>query len=361
MNDRQDQKPVPITYLSEDDAAVLDALIDARARGIDIGPMPVAAQPRYAKLRQVLGLLNELPVEEPADDLKAKTLDRIREHQQKQRFSQQVAMLSEEKPFLQRFAWKQVLSGAAIFLIGLSLLIPSLNRARHDAGQIACAGQLARAGQAIGQYAMDHNQTLPRNHKLDRDLWWDISDHSPAMPAGMVRSNFPHLQVLIAKGYTDSRTLICPEQGKYTDAKGQVHQGPVDPWIHSYDYQNQYATGPIRADRNNNLAILADKNPLFIVRATSVPGGSYAPQAAGVPGGVVLISFDPSSSPSAASRAHASDGQNVLTAEGVVTWTIQPVIDRPELIEGDNIWVLDRPQPRDQQSRDTYHDSFLVP
>ena len=111
----------------------------------------------------------------------------------------------------------------------------------------------------------------------------------------------------------------------------------------SFSYQNQYTPRMLRLQDAPTMAVLADRNPLFEVRGDR-------------------IVFNPDVPLDAPSRAHRGMGQNVLTADGTVTWRVRPNVDMMGQLSTDNIWSAN--------GIDVYHgnevqqdpfDSFLVP
>ncbi len=111
----------------------------------------------------------------------------------------------------------------------------------------------------------------------------------------------------------------------------------------SYSYQNQYTNEPVRSDLHPRMAVLADKNPLFTVRHGR-------------------LIFDRSKPLEASSHGHAHRGQNILTLDGTVTWTVRPVVVSPDSQREDNIWLandIDHYEGNEQPG--SADDSFLVP
>jgi len=361
MSDPMSNPENRITPLCPEDAAVLDAMIDARAGSGSIGqadrpgghglagPMPPGAGDRGRRLADLLALIDSglgdpTPEIDPGDDLVARTMQRIAQDRQRRRFTQQVQMLSAPRQTL-GVAWHQILTAAAVFLIAASLLMPVLERNRAEAARVACAYNLGMAGMGFGSYAVDHNQALPRGAVQPGAVWWNVGKSGPDAEGG-VRSNAAHLYILVRSGYVDPETLACPDNA-HAPAPGEMTRDDFDwssPRAVSFSYQNQSTDEPIRLDANPSLALLADKNPLFVVRV-----------------GDDEVGFDAQTPTSAPSRVHGSRGQNVLTADGTVAWTIRPFVDRLGA-EHDNIWVLQGVRRyQGNEAAKGAEDSFLVP
>jgi len=342
----------PIRSLSEADGLALDAVLAAHAAGADQGPVPAGSAKRAEKARDLLGLLELATPGDPPADLTARTLEAIRAHEQRQRFSQQVQMLSEPRRTL-GVAWHQLATVAAVFIIGTTLLMPVMDRQQGDSRRIAGASNLMMAGQAMSQYSADNLGQMPRGNIKPGMVWWDIGQTQDADGLG-TRSNSAQLYRLVRKGYIAADRLACPENPyalKFI-LTAQNHDW-TDPRAVSFSYQNQYAARMLRLEDAPGMAVLADRNPLFVIENDRVVFNATAPH-------------------DSSSLIHHRPGQNVLTADGVVTWRIRPILEPyggnsggnsgGSSGGGDNIWVAN--------GIDVYYgnetttdplDSFLVP
>lgn len=343
MDDKHTQPaPEKARQLSPADAEVLDAILEARAKGLDRGPIPAGSADRADRVRGVLQLLEQYPVEEPAEDLTQRTLARLREVRQRERFAQQVQMLSAPRPTM-GVTWQQVIASAAMFLIGFSLLMPVLQRNQEQSRQLGGAANLAAAGVGFGQYAADNRDALPRRHIEPGSVWWNVGKPITREDQA-VESNSAHLYLLVRRGYVSPEDLSHPGNAD-APREGEMSAKDHD-WRNaaavSFSYQNQYRSQPSTLSKNPDLVILADRNPIFVLRV----------------GQVVQDTTTPLDAPS---RMYRGGGQNVLTADGAVTFTVRPVAPRGESA-GDLIWgargvkrYSGTEQPVDE------NDSFLVP
>lgn len=341
FNDVPAQK---IRTLSEADAQALDALLAGSRVSAQAGAHAAAyaGDPqRIERVSKVLSLLDALPVAEPSNDLVARTMTAIEQTRQRERFASQVQMLAGSDGSL-GVGWRQILSAAAVFIIGISLLLPFLSRSRAEARRVACATNLQTAGSAFGSYAADNLGMLPRGKVAPGTAWWrvgqDVEENAP------LQSNSAHLYLLIRQNYLSPDQLACPENAHALtgEHEGHRHDWPTAQAV-SYSYQNQYTRTPLRLQDAPNLALLADKNPLFLI-------------------GQGKVAFDERSSRVAPSRVHDNRGQNVLTADGAVTWSLRPLLRRGGQGTADNIWVakgVDRYTGNETPT--TPDDSFLVP
>ncbi len=336
------QAPEPIYRLCELDGQALDAVLATRTGGADTGPVPADTAQRAQKMRELLGLLDLDAPQDPPADLTGRALEQIRAHQQRQRFTSQVQMLSEPRRTL-GVAWHQLLAAAAVFIIGASLLMPVMERQQSDALRVTGAGHLRAAGQAMQLYALANNGQMPRGQVKPGSVWWDVGQPDTVAGQG-ARSNSAHLYLLVRLGYATPQTLACPENPFANDEHLTTDKHDwLSPQSVSYSYQNQYTLRAIRLEDVPRMAVLADRNPLFIVR-----------------GGRVF--YDPTAPHDAASRAHRGLGQNILTADGTVSWRLRPTLDPLGAEHADNIWTINGVDfYTGRETPSSPDDSFLVP
>lgn len=348
----QDQPDLTPGRLCDADAAALDAILDARRMGSETGPMPPGLSDRSPKVRSLMALLDQCPAscaeaDEPCIEA---TLAAVNQARQRERFAQQVQMMSTP-PRTLGLSLRQAISAAAIVLIGASLLLPVLSRSREVAQRTACAGNLSLFSRAVSGYATDNLGHLPRYDVTPGMRWLDFGDgafgdRTPTRSAP-VRSNSAHLFILVYDGYLSLDSLACPSLD--TAQRGQLRAGQLD-WRHpaevSYSYQNQYSDEPIVLSDNPGLAILADKNPIFVPH----PSGKRLMQHHDV-------------SLNAPSPTHGQKGQNVTFANGSVAWMTSPETPGINGNEMDNIWTIrgvSRYTGTEALARPAF-DSFLAP
>ena len=325
-----------LAHLSPADAHLLDAMLTHRLK---LTPDTTTAETERARrLRGVMSLLDQYDVDAAPEDLVARTLTRIQEAKQRRRFAQQIQALGGRERI--GFQWRELLTVAAVMMIAVSLLWPVLDRIRADARRVACANNLAIAGQAFGRYANDHNQALPRGRVRPGTVWWNVGA-VPSDPDHHVGSNSAHLYILVRSRYIDAGTLQCPDNaGAVGHMSHSMHDWPTAKAV-SYSYQNQYTQKAIRLDQLPDMAILADKNPLSVKRSDRDAGLAYQSD------------MDPASP----SNFHGRRGQNILMPSGRVMWSTRPVGPN-----GDNIWLIRgvRTYEGVETPRES-DDSFLVP
>lgn len=348
---KKEDRATDLVSLSPADARALDAVLDSLAgqpslklaqskdSGVEASPDSSPDQERVKKLSRVVDLLSCCDAPAVPDDLIQQTLKRVEESRQRQRFAHQVQALSGGSGCGGRFQWADMLTVAAVMLIGASLLLPVLNRMRSDARQAACANNLAMAGAAIGQYSADHGNTLPRGKVRPGTVWWNVGQ--PDQPEGLVQSNSAHLYILIRKCYLHAHTLDCPDNACAANRLDETMFDWPNAQAVSYSYQNQYTAKPTRIDQVSEMAILADKNPMFVSRSDKAHGLAYRADLA----------------PTTPTAFHQGRGQNLLTTSGRVIWQTQPIGPN-----GDNIWLIRGVHSyRGTEAPQEADDSFLVP
>lgn len=312
--------------LCDADQAAVDTLFDDQIPDTDADPA------RVERVQQVVAGLDHLSAGDPPDDLVKRTLERI-EQSKPRPFERPGPGAGFGLPL--RFA--ELGAVAAMLLIGISLLWPVMEMHRASARQIACANNLGQASIAMSRYAMDDRQgALPSRQARPGSPWWQVGE-SVSDPSG-VRSNSANLYVLVEKGYISPNRLACPDNPHaMRNVVAGAKDWPTNDSI-SYSYQSQYTHAPIRLADAPQLAVLADRNPLF------APG----------PSGLV---YRQSLGATPTSRAHGGRGHNIMFADGAVSWSASPVLPT-----GDNIWLVNGVDNyTGTESPSAADDAFLIP
>ncbi len=322
----------------------LDALLEARAnlpytppglRLVSDENSSTSIQPTSKELQNLLTLLDQCPAENPSNDLVAKTLQRIDAQTDLEH-----AHIKTEGGF-SGFAGLRIhefATIAAVLICAVSLISPALNYVRQDARKVACANNLSVVSAAFNQYSADNNDSLPNRGALPGDTWWNVG--KPDERGQINQSNSAHLYHLARSGYVDPRTLNCPENANAPVNPDRTAHDWNTPQAVSYSYQNQYAKSHPRVSQARQMAILADKNPLFVAN----PAGEGLTKASNI-------------QDEASSKMHKASGQNVLRSDSSVLWANSPVMPN-----GDNIWLASGiNRYRGVEGPASVNDSFLVP
>ncbi len=242
------------------------------------------------------------------------------------------------------FTLVEMLVVIAILGLLMSILIPSLGRAKEAVRQTKCRSQLRGFGNSLHSYAAEMS-----------DKWPCVL--RPNIAGQQKVDTSASLWLLVVHGNAMIGDFVCPTDEVANRAT--AYRGIVDPAIPfplqdnkltlSYSYQVPHSVigGPGQDHPNpTHFAVMADRNPFD-------PPGSTPP-----PGGQLLSSMPGWSSPSTLNdmnsfivRAPASDrmtvnsvnhngdGQSVLYRDGHVEWWQTPLAG----INGDNIYTRQNP------------------
>ncbi len=298
----------PDTTLCAEDCRILDLLA---AGGFDPGvvaTLPAADRARAECLLRAFRLLDDYPLAgasydldgrsippSPADDdaLVDATLARISLHDRSIRDSMRLSGSAGPSPWRPRLA--DLLTLAAVVLLGFGTLVPLASRVRASSMDAACASNLRLVGSGLAAYANDNAGLLPM-----------VRAGLPSWESG---ENHDHLEHLPDRGYCQHGHLNCPGHG----GSGA-----------SYSYRVIATPLAARLDLEPSLAVVADCNPLIEHFRR---------------GGLVVDLAMPSPN-------HGGRGQQVLFANLTVVFETTPVVrDRNGKV--DNMWLI-----RDQDGRE---------
>ncbi len=209
-------------------------------------------------------------------------------------------------------SWADLVSIAAMLLIGASVIWPVMSTYRTHSDRQSCEANFASVASAFGAYANDYKGSMPMASASLAGLpWWNVGK-DPA------QSNSANLYTLARTNYTGLPQLSCGGNKKCRMESYQAKFKDAMDWpsLENVSYSYFVMFGRARpnlaelAKHPSQTIVLADRSPV-ILRAIA---------------GQQIYPFE--NSPN-----HSGDGQNVLRLDGSAMWMATPVSN------GDNIWL----------------------
>jgi len=296
----RDRERAAEPMLIPDDEEALDAWIGAGYRDTRVAPSLKDRARAHERLAQ---MATSVPAETGAEALVEVTLGRV----QAMIDAQDERMRYEtHRGRGRRLRMADVVSVAAVLLIGFSVVWPIFASVRQRGQVTACLGNFGNTSMAMGAYANANRDQLPlATASLGGGAWWDVDPKKP-------QSNSANLFTLTTAKFADLESLACPGNEHAPTAMWDEH---ARDWRSleeiSYSYQVMY--GPERPSwtGSNRMIILTDRSPV-IMRA-------YRREKI---------------YPTANSTNHGGKGQHMLRTDGSASWATTPVTE-----DGDNIWL----------------------
>lgn len=289
--------------LVPDDEEAVDAWVGAGYREARVAP---SLRPRARVLEAVGSLLTDMPASnaESSQWLIESTLDRVQSAIDDE--SSRMNLETRRGRGVRRMRLADMVSLAAMLLIGFSVVWPVFTSLRYQSQLGSCLSNFNQVGTAMGLYSSTFRDQLPMaTASLGGGAWWDVNPRKPS-------SNSANLFELKRTDFTDLSALACP---------GNEH-APTAAWdedahdwrsLDEISYSYQIMFGKVRPlwHAPARMVILADRSPVVLraVRGEMINPGANSPN-------------------------HRSKGQHLLFTDGSAVWSKSP---RTE--DGNNIWL----------------------
>lgn len=232
---------------------------------------------------------------------------------------EQVRTVPVRVPFWRN--WSEVVTAAAVVVLFLSVLLPTLGLSRHKYWQHQCQAQLGGISDGLAGYVADHDGRLPTVAMTPGAPWWKVG-----YPGRENYSNTRRGWLLVQGHYVAPERFLCPARREDTKADFKTLQVdryndfPGRAYIHFSIRISQPQA--IEGNLMQKRALLADLNPV----------SEMFPQDLSAPCSVELCQKLMTSN----SRNHRGKGQNVLMYDGSVVF----VRTRRSPVSEDDIYTL---------------------
>ncbi|MCA9284673.1 MAG: hypothetical protein KDA22_05645 [Phycisphaerales bacterium] len=277
--------------LSEEDRRIVDALLSGGLDRSALTALPATDRSRGEALLHLLGLLDDYPISDADGTLVDATMARIDRHDRESEMRMRLdPVVDRSGGRVLRVRLHDLVTIAALLLIGVSIGWPILSKVRQSSVDAGCAANLRSMGTALANYAGDSNGSLPMMTAGLLGGTWDTMRNSD------------NLELLPQLGYCELGHLDCPGHQGYGPSYSfaMPSRGKAQPWM-----------------QQPTKVVLADRNPVMDhLRMGLRPVDLLLP-----------------------SPNHGHRGQNVLFGSLAVEWDVVPIV-RHEDGQLDNFWLV---------------------